>query len=324
MAIDLGTTVTGERGGDRYRLRSEQLDGEAEYLLHPVGDARPATPPWAAFVEGVAEALQRDPSSSGLTGFNGRISSTVPIGAGLSSSAALELSLALAFGFEGTPSDLARLGQWAEHRAVGVPCGLLDQLTSACGAEGHALLLDLADDLSAEAMVRRVPVPESFDVVVVHSGQERTLAGSAYEQRRSECSRAAALVGPLPSASLDDIEAITDAVLRRRARHVATECTRVHDAAEALRVADAAAVGRLMHDSHASLRDDFQVSTDSLDETVSRLMAVPGVLGARLTGAGFGGCVVAVCEKGALPDPARITGRGWLVRPAAGAAVREV
>ena len=247
----------------------------------------------------------------------------MPVGAGLSSSAALELSLALAFGFEGTPIELARLGQRAEHRAVGVPCGLLDQLTSATGVEGHALLLDLAEGVDDAAMVTPVPMPDHVDVVVVHSGQERSLAGSAYAERRAQCEQAAALVGPLAHASTDDIAAIDDPVLRRRARHVATECARVRAAAEALRAGDAATFGRLMLESHASLRDDFEVSTDALDATVSRLMAVPGVLGARLTGAGFGGCVVALCERGAVPDPAALTGRGWLVRPPAGASVRR-
>ena len=256
-------------------------------------------------------------------GFTGTIATTVPVGAGLSSSAALELSLALAFGFEGTPIELARLGQRAEHRAVGVPCGLLDQLTSATGVEGHALLLDLAEGVDDAAMVTPVPMPDHVDVVVVHSGQERSLAGSAYAERRAQCEQAAALVGPLAHASTDDITAIDDPVLRRRARHVATECARVRAAAEALRAGDAATFGRLMLESHASLRDDFEVSTDALDATVSRLMAVPGVLGARLTGAGFGGCVVALCERGAVPDPAALTGRGWLVRPAAGASVRR-
>ena len=135
-------------------------------------------------------------------------------------------------------------------------------------------------------------------------------------------SRAAALIGPLPHASAAEIEALADPVLRRRARHVATECARVRQAADALGAGEVVEVGRLMTESHRSLRDDFEVSTEALDDTVSRLMTVPGVLGARLTGAGFGGCVVALCEQGAVADPAEITGRGWLVRPAAGAWVR--
>jgi galactokinase len=252
------------------------------------------------------------------------VSSTVPVGAGLSSSAALELSLALAFGFTGTPVELARLGQRAETRAVRVPCGLLDQLTSACGVRGHALLLDLADGLPDDEMVTAVPMPDGLDVVVVHSRQERALVGTGYAERRGQCAGAARVVGrPLPQASLDEVAAIDDPVLRRRARHVVTECARVHEAAAALRRGDGSAFGALMVESHASLRDDFEVSTDALDTTVSRLMGLPGVLGARLTGAGFGGCVVALCESGAVPDPAALTGRGWIVRPSGAAAVRR-
>lgn len=322
MAIDLGTTVTGERGGDRYRLSSTQLEGTADRPVASPETAGVEEPGWAPFVGAVAAEVAARPARPPV-GFIGRVSSTVPVGAGLSSSAALELSLALAFGFDGTPLELARLGQRAEHRAVGVPCGLLDQLTSAAGVEGHALLLDLADEISDDVRATPVPMPDAVDVVVVHSGQERRLAGSAYAERRMQCDKAAQLVGPLPRASLADIAAIDDPLLRLRARHVATECERVRDAAEALRADDAAVFGRLMLASHASLRDDFEVSTDALDRTVSRLMTMPGVLGARLTGAGFGGCVVALCERGALPRPAEITGRGWLVRPAGGTALRE-
>ena len=321
MAIDRATTVTGERGGDDYRLASDQVDGEATCPVGLLGEARPPGPGWAAYLHGVAISLHRAPPSTGLTGFTGRVSSTVPVGAGLSSSAALELALALAFGFDGTPVELARLGQRAEHRAVHVPCGLLDQLSSACGVEGHALLLDLADGVPDDDMVTPVPMPAGLDVVVVHSGQERALVGTAYAERQAQCAEASTVVGPLPRADAAEIAALADPVLRRRARHVATECARVRAAVEALRAGDGAALGGLMLESHASLRDDFEVSTPALDETVSRLMAIPGVLGARLTGAGFGGCVVAICEAGAVDDPAAPTGRGWLVRPSAGARV---
>jgi len=166
-------------------------------------------------------------------------------------------------------------------------------------------------------------VPDDVDVIVVHSGQQRTLAGSAYAERRAQCEAAAALIGPLPRATTDEVAAIPDPVLRRRARHVVSECGRVRAAADALRIGDGAAVGLLMVESHRSLRDDFEVSTAALDETVSRLMNTRGVLGARLTGAGFGGCVVALCEAGAVADPSAVTGRGWRVRPSAGAGRRE-
>ena len=324
MAIDRATTVRGERGGDRYHLTSDALDGAADCRVRSIGEAPTGGPQWAAYVGGVATALEQHPPAAGLTGFTGRITSTVPVGAGLSSSAALELALALAFGFDGSPAALARLGQQAEHRAVRVPCGLLDQLTSACGLEGHALLLDLGEGVPDDDLVEPVPMPEGVEVVVVHSGQERALTGTAYGERRAQCIQAALELGPLPDADIDAIAALDDPVLRRRARHVATECARVRAAADALRAEDPWTVGALMLESHASLRDDFEVSTPALDDAVRRLMAIPGVLGARLTGAGFGGCAVALCEAGALADPAAPTGRGWRVRPSAGASVRSL
>jgi galactokinase len=312
MAIDRFTTITGRRGGDRVRLTSDQLAGEADVAVGAGAGGDPGEGPgWGRLVAGVVAEVT---PSAGLVG---RVESTVPVGAGLSSSAALELAVALAVGFEGSPLELARAGQRAERRALGVPCGLLDQLTVASGLEGHALLLDLADDA-----VRPVALPAHLEVVVVHSGEERRLEGSAYAERHRQCQRAAEEVGPLPRATPAAVEAVADPVLRRRARHVASECRRVHEARRALEVGDGAAVGALMVESHRSLRDDFEVSTPALDELVARLTARPGVLGARLTGAGFGGCVVALCEVGAVADPASFTGRGWRVRPAGGASLR--
>ena len=151
---------------------------------------------------------------------------------------------------------------------------------------------------------------------MVPSGQQRQLADSAYAERRARCEEAAALVGPLPTASAAVVEAIEDPVVRARARHVRSESGRVLAAADALRRGDLAELGRLMVESHRSLARDFEVSTPALDQTVDRLLAVPGVYGARLTGAGFGGCVVALARPGVTLD-------GWHVRPAAGATVSD-
>ena len=155
-------------------------------------------------------------------------------------------------------------------------------------------------------------MPEDVDVIVVHSGQTRTLVGSAYAERRAQCEAAERVIGPLRDASVDDLAALDDDGLRRRARHVITENTRVLAFADALRRDDRAEAGRLMLDSHRSLRDDFAVSTPVLDALVDRLVATAGVHGARLTGAGFGGCVVALADPG---SPAE----GWRLHPAAGA-----
>src|SRR5262249_54168572 len=163
----------------------------------------------------------------------------------------------------------------------GVPCGVMDQLASAAGVAQHALLID-CDALSVEP----VPMPDGASIVVVHSGTQRALVDSAYAQRRRSCERAAAIVGPLATASLEEI---ADAELRARARHVVTENQRVRDFAAALRREDLGACGVLMRESHQSLASDFAVSTPALDALVQRMSARPGVYGARLTGAGFGG-----------------------------------
>jgi galactokinase len=183
----------------------------------------------------------------------------------------------------------------------------MDQLASVSGVDGHALLIDCG---SFE--VTPVPMPAGVDVVVVHSGQARALAGSAYAERRAQCEAAAEVVGPLREATVDDLARLDDPLLARRARHVVTENRRVLDFAACLRAGDPAGAGRLMAASHASLAGDFDVSTPALDALVAELSAVPGVYGARLTGAGFGGCVVALADA-ASPV------RGWRLHPSAGA-----
>jgi galactokinase len=301
MAIDLGTTVEGTRHGEAVVLTS---DAEAEPASVPLGVVDPArvTPAWARYVAGVVAEMHP------RVGLAGHVSSTLPVGGGLSSSAALEVALALALGFEGGPGRLAALCQRAEQRSSGVPSGIMDQLASAAGEDGMAMLIDFAT-----LEVTRVPVPEDVDVVVVDSGQRRALAGSAYAERRAEVERAANVVGPLRDVTTADLDRIAGPVLRRRARHVLTENARVLAFAAALAADDPGTAGRLMVDSHVSLRDDFEVSTAVLDALVDRLTATRGVHGARVTGAGFGGCVVALTEPGALGD------EGWTVRASAGA-----
>jgi galactokinase len=301
MAIQLGTTVRLAVGGEVVRLESSV---EGSPAVVPLGIDEPAIaalPPWARYVGAVVREVR--PARGGT----GTVTTTLPVGAGLSSSAALELAVALATGYEGPPRALAALGQRAEHVASGVPCGIMDQLTSALGRDGHALLIDFTT-----LDVMPVPVPPQVSVVVVDSGDARRLAGSAYARRRAECDAAVAEVGPLAAATIADVDAIPDPTVRRRARHVVTENARVLDFAAALERGDLVGAGDLMRESHRSLRDDFEVSTTALDDLVDRLAAMPGVFGARLTGAGFGGCAVALCEPGALD-------LGWTVRASAGA-----
>jgi galactokinase len=208
LAIDLETTVAGERGGGTVVLRSDGEPGEVAVPLD-IDDPAGVDPPWGRYVAGVVAQLR--PS----TGFRGTVSSSVPVGAGLSSSAALEVAVALALGFDGPPLELARLCQAAEHAATGVPCGIMDQLASAAGVAGHALRIDCTT-----STVDPVPLPDGLDILVVHSGERRALAGTAYAERRAQCAAAAALVGPLREATVADVEAIRDPVLRRRARLV--------------------------------------------------------------------------------------------------------
>ncbi|MCU1452548.1 MAG: Galactokinase, partial [Acidimicrobiales bacterium] len=298
MAIDLATTVTGQAGGDRVELRSREEVHPAVVRLD-VEDPASQVPAWARFVAGVVAELRPE------RGFTGTVATTLPVGAGLSSSSALTVAVALALGFDGSPVELARACQRAEIRASGVPGGIMDQLASAAGVERHALLIDCH-----ALTIEPVPLPPHTEVVVVHSGEPRRLAESAYGERRAECERAEQALGPLrliDARDLGAVERLADPVLRRRARHVVTENARVRAFVQAFRAGDVIAAGRLMAGSHASLRDDFEVSTPTLDRLVERLAATPGVYGARLTGAGFGGCVVALgpmWSTGAIADRA--------------------
>jgi galactokinase len=287
LAIDLECIVRSSPGGDVVRARSREEPGDVE--LAP--DGRGGAAGWGRTVAAVLEVLAergRPPA-----GFRAEVSSTIPVGAGLSSSAALEVAVALAAcdaaGFELPPAELALACQEAEHRASGMPCGVMDQLASVAGKRDCALLIDCRS-----LAVRPVPLPRETAVLVVHSGMPRALAGSAYADRRRACEAAAAALG---------VRALRDARLEQvrddpRARHVVSENARVLAAAEALERGDTAEVGRLLVESHASLRDDFEVSTPELDALVEALVAA-GAFGARLTGAGFGGCAVALAPRSA-------------------------
>jgi len=313
MAIDLGTTVYVEPADTaRLLVRSDSEAGSADVAIDVPLDPdllRRLQPPWARLVAATVAVVR--PQCGGWA----TVTSTVPVGAGLSSSAALEVALALALGFEGPPLALARACQRAEHAATGVPSGLLDQLAVTGAVEGCALLIDFASNTTTT-----VAVPEDVEILVVHSGVRRALAHTAYAARRAECDAAAFRLGPLGRIEPEAAIALPDAVLRRRARHVVTECDRVRWFAQALEQHDLVEAGRLLRASHRSLAEDFEVSTPELDELVAELSAMPGVYGARLTGAGFGGCVVALSEPGAI-DPATLGRPAWRVRPSAAARV---
>lgn len=318
MAIDLGTTLRATSGGQLIELESD-IEAEPLALGLPVGDCTGVEPPWGRYVAAVAAELR---ATRGLTG---RITTDIPMGAGLSSSAALEVAAAVALGSvkeTGDPQwpdsfgrvELALLCQRAEHAAVGVPSGIMDQLAITCGTAGTASLIDCAT-----LEVTPVEVPPGAAIWVLHSGESRRLEGSGYAERRRSAEAASAIVGPLRSADRADIESLRDPVLRRRARHVRSECERVIDFAQAFAGGDLTAAGELMVASHRSLRDDYEVSTPGLDDLVEALCGIDGIHGARLTGAGFGGCVVALGDPGAdlLASPLATHG-AWRVTPSDG------
>lgn len=311
MAIDRTIEIHGHRtDGPTVHLATE---GRPDAVVPLDVDAPEAVDPeWARYIAGVvAEARP-------AAGFHGVVSTTLPAGAGLSSSAALEVACALALGVDRSdPVALARLCQRAEHRARGVPTGLLDQLAVIGGIAGHGLLLDCT-----ELTTTPVPLPPPTEVewVVIHAGA-RSLAQSGYTDRVHELAAAEAAIGPVRTAAVADLDAIDDPVIRRRARHVVSENQRVRDFTSAVAVADLAGAGDLMNASHASLSVDFESSTPAIDELCRSLLTVPGVLGARITGGGWGGCIVVLARPGVV-DPSRFE-RAWVVEPSAGASVVE-
>ena len=263
---------------------------------------------WTRYIDAVREVI------APARGVDGVLASSVPPGSGLSSSAALEVAVALALGGGGlAPVELALACQKAEHLATGVPSGVMDQLASVAARADHALLIDCR---SLE--LRHVRIPEAAAIVVVHSGVPRTLEQSAYAERRTECER---IARRLELRSLRD--ATLDQVLDEPlGRHVVTENTRVEQTAEALEHGDLGRVGELMRESHASLRDDYAVSTPELD-LLAELLESAGAYGARLTGAGFGGCVVSLVPSAAaerILETARASYElAWIVSASKGA-----
>ena len=271
-------------------------------------DAIPAASgSWIDYVAGTAWALQS--SGHELRGFRGLLASTLPQGAGLSSSAALEMAAALALlgpgAGVGVP-ERARLGRRAENEFVGVQSGVMDQFASAGGVADHAILLDCR---SLEYRLVPLPLPD-VRLVVCHSGSPHKLESSEYNQRLAECRRAVAAIRELdPSvhalrdvdeALLERARARVDEVAYRRARHVVAENARVLDTERALAAGDLAEVGRLFGASHASLRDLYEVSSPELDALVEIALSVPGVIASRLTGAGFGGSTINLVERDAV------------------------
>jgi galactokinase len=304
VAVDRTIAVAMARcDGDVVRVYSREFQEQDAFALDCVEPV--ANGAWRNYVRGVAWSLRSGGYS--LRGGVMAIAGDVSIGAGLSSSAALEVAVAGALagnaGAQIVAKDLALLATKAENEFVGVQCGVMDQLAAALAERDHALLVDCR---SLETEPIALPLTErGVALVVVDSGVTRSLGETAYNRRRAECEQAAALlgVGSLRDATPEMIELAggdLSETLRRRARHVVTENGRVVSAVGALRAGDLDCVGRLMAESHASLRDDFQVSVPQVDLLVALAIATEGVLGARLTGAGFGGCTVNLVRRDAL------------------------
>ena len=277
------------------RLHSLDFDQEASVFLdQPLMKEEG----WKEYLKGMIEISNA--SGLELFGWKGVMAGDVPIGAGLSSSAAMELALGRAFGVVGNwkwnPTQMARISQRAENEWVGMNCGIMDQMISASGRQGHAMFLDCQ---SLEAT--DVPVPDAVRVVILDTNTRRGLVDSAYNERRSQCESAARYFGvtvlrDVSMEQLNQSEAMLDPLEFRRARHVITENCRVLDCVKALRSGNLDRVGKLMKESHISLRDDFEVSSEALDLIAECAYKAPGCYGARMTGAGFGGCAVALVD----------------------------
>jgi galactokinase len=297
-AIPQHTTIElRPHAGGTVSVWSRDITPAGEQKSYTLGSETPERD-WLDYVRGVTHVLAAD--GHALTGFNLRLESDVPVGSGLSSSAALEISilrgLREAFGLELTDTELALIGQRVETEFVGAPIGVMDQMACSLAADGYMLFLD-----TRSLVYEQVPLPQSAQLLVIDSGVAHSHAAGEYRTRRAECGRAASLLGvpelrDVMMSELARVAALPEP-LNRRARHVVTENQRVLEAVEAFRAADLAAAGALLSASHVSMRDDFEVSIPDIDLLVSIAAARHDVYGARLTGGGFGGSIVALAPR---------------------------
>jgi galactokinase len=304
IPLDLHVWVAGRRrGDDMVRIYAADYGEWAEFDLREMGYDEEHL--WANYPQGVAWALAEGGHS--LRGAELVISGDVPIGAGLSSSAALEVASIRMFrelsGLQLDPVEIAYTGKRAENDFVGVQSGVMDQFVASLGEPGSALFIDCRTD-----EYRPIPLPKGARVIVVDTTVKRELAASAYNERRAQCEEGVRLlresmggVRALRDVSIKDLErhgaSLPDLILRR-CRHVVEENERVKDAVEALEAGDPERLGALMDASHESLRTDYEVSCQELDALVEAAREIPGTLGARMTGAGFGGCTVNLVKDG--------------------------
>ena len=298
MAIPFGTAVAlsptrsrrVEAVSERFSETAFELDGEPT-----------STVGWGRYLHGMHSLLRREGIEVG--GFTAAVASDIP-GSSLSSSAALEVAagtaLAALAGVDLEPITMARTGQRVEHEVIGVPVGIMDQLISATAVAGAASLIDCRS-----LDIEPVPLPDTARIVVLDTGTRRGLVDSEYAARRAACERAAKALGvtALRDATLEGVERmVVDETDRRRARHVVTENSRVIAAAKAAGAGDIASLGRLMTESHESLHLDFEVTGPAPHAAVELARTLPGVRGARMTGAGFAGAAIALVDHDAVED----------------------
>jgi galactokinase len=335
MAIDRAAWIAFRpRPDGRVHLFSLQFDQATEFDLAGLSRTGPA---WAEYVKGVAWSLREE--GRALRGFDGVLAGDVPMGAGLSSSAAVELAAARALAASSAlawePRPMALRAQHAENSWVGMKCGIMDQLVSAAAVAGSALLIDCRSLATTP-----VPLPPGAAVVVLDTSTRRALVGSAYNERRAQCEEAARGLGvrALRDVTVEQLArsgAPLEATVRRRARHVVAENARTLAAAEAMRRGDAATLGRLLDASHQSLREDFEVSSPALEAMVACAQGDGAAYGARLTGAGFGGCAVALVRgadaeavsarvSAAYRERTGLTPQAYVCGPAGGASLEAL
>lgn len=297
VAIDRAIWIAVRPRADRFiHVYSLDFESQTVFSLDDLKQERG----WTEYLKGVAYILQTDRHT--LSGWEGVIMGDVPRASGLSSSAALELATARVFAsmsnLEWDAASMARVGQRAENEWVGVNCGIMDQMASAACKEGHALFLDCRS-----LKTKHVPLPDHVAIVVMDTSTRRGLVDSAYNERRSQCEEAADFFGvrALRDLSLEKFEKrksrLSETVMRR-ARHVITENRRVLDAVQAMLANDVVQLGKLLNESHVSLRDDFEVTNEALNQIVGAAQMQSSCYGARMTGGGFGGCAVALVDAG--------------------------
>ncbi len=330
VALDLFTRVAIRARPDRRIIASsDALAGLCEFDLDETASERSpaaragASPAWSRYIQGVAVMIER--TGYRLRGADMLIASDVPVGSGLSSSAALEVATAFALlaeasdaaeAFKIDPSELAKICLRAENEFAGVQCGIMDQMAAAACTADHALLLDCRS-----LSFRHLPVPAGAKIVVANTMVQHAHGGGEYNVRRGECEQSANLLSQargeevtlrdLTPADLPEAARCLPERLLKRVRHVVTENERVQQSAKALERNDAATFGTLMNASHDSLRDDYEVSCPELDRMVSVARQADGVFGSRMTGGGFGGCTVSLVAAGRVEEFVRFVSQGY-------------